>query len=147
MRYVTRPDTAGPLAQVRLPNRAVVDKPDMAVARCTSRVVQAFCKPHQILELSDEARRTFLAHQTFLNIKGNTAAQMGKENLATRMSIAPWHLGMLCFEMLVCAAPCCKVVSGGSLCLSCAVREWIQVAMIGASKSTHARAQSECFAM
>ncbi|CAJ1341393.1 unnamed protein product [Effrenium voratum] len=84
-----------PRAQMRIPNRLVVDSEGFCVAECARRVAERFRDPHQTLEMDNQARACFLGYQTLLNVRANAAAQVGSDKLATRMSIGPWHLGML----------------------------------------------------
>eukprot|EP00971_Amphidinium_carterae_P328832 6460908-Amphidinium_carterae.1 len=93
LRYSDREEN--PTLQFRLPNRDIVEDPSLSVRLCAQRVLAAFEKPHQLLRMDARARANFLAQQAHYNIRANAAAQVHNDELATRNSMAPWHLGVL----------------------------------------------------
>ncbi|CAE7325880.1 unnamed protein product [Symbiodinium necroappetens] len=106
-----------PWAQFRVPNRDIEDHAELSVRAGAVRVVERFTAPHEVLAFDQSGRGAFLAYQTLLSVRANAAAQVGSDALATRMSIAPWHLGILSALMYVfdvfvgsCGAPVAAAV-------------------------------------
>ena len=63
------------VAHFRVPNRDILDNPQLSLQTCAESVTSRFSTPHTILELTEDARATFLGYQTLLNVKSNAAAQ------------------------------------------------------------------------
>ena len=63
------------VAHFRVPNRDILDNPQLSLQTCAERVTSRFSTPHTILELTEDAQATFLGYQTLLNVKSNAAAQ------------------------------------------------------------------------
>lgn len=63
------------VAYLRVPNRDVIENPSLSLQACADRVTDRFVQPHIVLELSTDAKATFMGYQTLLNVKSNAAVQ------------------------------------------------------------------------